>query len=111
MDKTAEPLLSIRGLKKHFPITKGLLSREVGRVRAVDGVNFEIAAGECLGLVGESGSGKTTIGRTILRALRPTSGEVVFRLDGESVDVAKADKATLKRLRTCRSSSRTLTPP
>ncbi len=99
MDDQAKPLLAIRGLKKHFPITKGLFNRVVGQIRAVDGVDFHVSSGECLGLVGESGSGKTTIGRTILRALKPTAGEVLFRPNGEAVDVAQADKGTLKSLR------------
>ena len=94
-----KPILSVGGLKKHFPITAGFLKREVGRVRAVDGVSFDIFPGECLGLVGESGSGKTTIGRTILRAQKPTAGEIIFRLDGEVWDVARAPREELKRLR------------
>ena len=62
----SDVLLSVRGLKKHFPVTKGMFRRQVGAVRAVDGVSFDIGRGETLGLVGESGSGKSTIGRTIL---------------------------------------------
>ncbi|HVS46175.1 MAG TPA: dipeptide ABC transporter ATP-binding protein [Verrucomicrobiae bacterium] len=77
------PLIEVRDLHKYFPIRAGLLSRHVGDVKAVDGVNFAIKAGETLGLVGESGSGKTTIGRVILRLLKASSGEVLF--DGENV--------------------------
>ncbi len=79
----AEPLLSVRGLTKHYPIRKGLFSRTVGHVRAVDGVSFDLMPGETLGLVGESGCGKTTTGRCILRLIEPTAGEV--RFDGRDV--------------------------
>ncbi len=78
-----QPLLSVRNLRKVFPITKGVLSRKVGEVRAVHDVSFDIAEGETLSLVGESGCGKTTTGRAILRLIEPTSGEV--RFDGKDV--------------------------
>jgi peptide/nickel transport system ATP-binding protein len=71
-------LLQVRDLKKHFPITGGLFRRTVGYVKAVDGVSFYIKKGETLGLVGESGCGKTTTGRTVLRLLEPTDGEIIF---------------------------------
>ena len=71
-------LLEVKGLKKHFPIHGGLLKRVVGQVKAVDGINFYIKRGETLGLVGESGCGKSTTGRTIIRLLDPTAGEVIF---------------------------------
>lgn len=88
-------LLSVKNLTKYFPIRAGLLSRHVADVRAVDGVSFDISAGETLGLVGESGSGKTTIGRLILRLLESTSGEVDF--DGR--DVTKLSRTAIRKLR------------
>jgi len=73
-----EALVEVKDLTKYFPITKGILSRVVGRVHAVDGVSFKILPGETFGLVGESGCGKTTTGRLILRLIEPTSGDIVF---------------------------------
>jgi peptide/nickel transport system ATP-binding protein/oligopeptide transport system ATP-binding protein len=79
----SSPVLTIEGLVKHFPIVGGLLQRQVGAVRAVDGVSFTIARGETLGLVGESGCGKSTIGKTVLKLIEPTGGRIL--LGGEDV--------------------------
>ncbi|MGM0606322.1 MAG: ABC transporter ATP-binding protein, partial [Halobacteriota archaeon] len=87
LDRAAEatdrPLLEVRDLKTHYPITEGIFRREVGRVKAVDGVSFQLDAGEALGIVGESGSGKTTTALSILGLEAPTHGDVVF--DGQRV--------------------------
>ena len=96
---TASPLLQVRGLKKYFPIKAGFFNKIVGQVKAVDGVTFDLYPGECLGLVGESGSGKTTIGRTLLRALSPTDGEIVFSVNGRSYNLASVSEDVLRPLR------------
>ena len=79
----AHPLIEVRDLKKHFPIIKGIFSRPAGTVYAVDGVSFHIDRGETLGLVGESGCGKSTVGRTLLKLLEPTAGQIIVR--GEDI--------------------------
>ena len=97
---TAETVLDVRGLRKHFPIRSGLLRRRAGTVRAVDDVSFSIARGETLSLVGESGCGKTTTSRCILRAIDPSEGEIRFRAEcGTEIDVARLKRKALRRLR------------
>ena len=93
-------VLAVEGLKKYFPIRRGLLRRIVGNVKAVDDVSFKIARGETLSLVGESGCGKTTTSRCILRAIRPTAGAIQFRTDeSRNVDVAGLTRTELRPLR------------
>ncbi|MGD0967343.1 MAG: dipeptide ABC transporter ATP-binding protein [Candidatus Aquilonibacter sp.] len=89
------PLVEVRDLVKYFPIHAGLLSRHVADVKAVDGVSFDIEAGETLGLVGESGSGKTTIGRMLLHLLPATSGSITY--NGAEITTMRADD--IRRLR------------
>ncbi len=92
-------ILEVRNLKKYFPIQKGVFRRVVGHVRAVDGIDFYIKEGECVGLVGESGCGKTTAGRSLIRLLDPTEGEVLFTPHDKTVDMAALDKQGLKQMR------------
>ncbi|MFI8929734.1 ABC transporter ATP-binding protein [Streptomyces sp. NPDC053474] len=93
--KSAEALLKVEGLVKHFPIKKGLLQRQVAAVQAVDGLTFDVRSGETLGVVGESGCGKSTMGRLITRLLEPTSGRVEF----EGVDITHLGTARMRPLR------------
>ncbi|MFA6471655.1 MAG: ABC transporter ATP-binding protein [Candidatus Latescibacterota bacterium] len=93
--KKHEVILRTEGLKKYYPIKKGLFSRVAGNVKAVDGVSFDIRKGETLGLVGESGCGKTTTGRLILRLIEPTEGKVYF----DNQEVTSADRHDLRVLR------------
>jgi oligopeptide transport system ATP-binding protein len=88
-------LVRVEDLKKYFPVSAGLLKRNVGAVRAVDGVSFDIYRGETLGLVGESGCGKSTLGRTILQLHRPTAGHVYF----EGLDLIEMKGSDLRRMR------------
>ncbi len=89
------PVLEVEGLKKHFPIRKGLLARTVGHVYAVDGISFSIGEGETLGLVGESGCGKSTAGRSVLRLVEPTAGSI--RIEG--TDITHLPKDELRPFR------------
>jgi peptide/nickel transport system ATP-binding protein/oligopeptide transport system ATP-binding protein len=90
-----QPLLSIRDLKVHFPVHGGLFLKQLGTIRAVDGVSLDIAPGETLGLVGESGCGKSTLGKAIVRLLEPNQGSVQF--DGR--DITKASRRSLQPVR------------
>ena len=94
------PLLEVKNLKVHFPIVSGIWRRTKGYVRAVDDLSFDLMDGETLGLVGESGCGKTTAGRAILRAVEPTSGEILFRMrDGSRVSTTTANSEERRLLR------------
>ena len=90
MERTNNTLLKVDGLVKHFPITRGIFRRQVGTVKAVDGISFEIKGRETLGLVGESGCGKSTTGRVILQLLEATSGKVFFK-EHELTSISKTD--------------------
>ncbi len=91
-------VIEVKDLRKHFPITRGFFRRVVGHVKAVDGVSFSIRRGETLALVGESGCGKTTTGRCIPRAIEPTSGSILFSINGDDgvVDMVGLDKGELR---------------
>jgi oligopeptide transport system ATP-binding protein len=94
-NSTNTTLLRVENLMMHFPIRRGVFQRQVGAVRAVDGVSFDIQRGETLGLVGESGCGKSTTGRTILQLYKPTAGEVHF----EGIDLVKLKGEQMRQMR------------
>ena len=96
MAEAAAPILRVTDLKVHFPLTQGLfLQKQVGSVKAVDGVSFELARGETLGLVGESGCGKTTTGLAVLRMLAPSAGSIAF----EGEDITRHDAKRMRPIR------------
>ncbi len=92
-------LLQVTGLKKHFPVHKGILKKIVGHIKAIDGISFDIKDGETVGLVGESGSGKTTTGRSIIRLHPVTEGEILFQMDGQMRNVHQLSKPEVKNFR------------
>jgi peptide/nickel transport system ATP-binding protein len=99
-DIPAQTLVDVRNLKVHFPLGGGFLKKSTGTLKAVDGISFSIRKGETLGLVGESGCGKTTTGRSIVRAIDPTAGNITYvREDNSTVDLATLDNRELKPYR------------
>jgi len=94
-EPATEPLLVVKGLKKHFPFKQGMFAKQMGYVRAVDGLDFTVQRGETLGIVGESGCGKSTTGQMILQLLDATEGEILF----EGKDITKLKKDELRKLR------------
>jgi oligopeptide transport system ATP-binding protein len=98
--KPQEIILKVKDLKMHFPLTEGILfKREVGSVKAVNGIDFELRKGEVLGLVGESGCGKSTTARAILQLYRPTSGSVEYKVDGSWTELVGRDESSMRPLR------------
>ena len=90
-----QPILEVEGLKKYYPIQGGIFGKTVGEVKAVDGVSFYVREGEILGIVGESGCGKSTMGKTILRLIEPTEGEIKF----EGQDITELPSEDMRKLR------------
>jgi len=97
--RLGDPLLSVRGLAKHFGVHEGWLRKPSHVVKAVDGVSFDIYPGETLALVGESGCGKTTTGKCILRAVEPTAGSVLWIRDGQTIDMLSLPKKAMREMR------------
>jgi peptide/nickel transport system ATP-binding protein len=95
LSTNGQPLVEVRSLRKYFPIRAGVMQREVARVHAVDDVSFSVREGETLGLVGESGCGKSTLGRTIVRLLEPTAGQIIF----QGRDISRLGSGALRPLR------------
>jgi oligopeptide/dipeptide ABC transporter ATP-binding protein len=101
METVSDPntLLSIKDLKTYFPVTKGIMKRISGYVKAVDGVSLDVYRGETLGIVGESGCGKTTLGKSILQLVKPFSGSVVYRFDDGEKDLTKLKETEMDEAR------------
>jgi len=99
IDTRSDNILVVKGLKKYFPNRKGFFNTIVSYNKAVNGVDFAIRKGECVGLVGESGSGKTTVGRCVVNLYEPTEGSIEFNVAGDMVDVVKVPKKEMKNIR------------
>jgi peptide/nickel transport system ATP-binding protein len=99
VDQSQQPLLEVEDLKKYFVVQRGFIKRQTAIVKAVDGVNLKVQAGETLGIVGESGSGKTTLGRCITRLYEPTGGKVYLRDNGDQISVLDLQGDDLKKFR------------